>query len=330
MDSSVSHANPRQNYFAYALPDADRYALLDGMKASGMRVLRTWVSGNSASQKGSGSIAVPDLESGEIGKYDDTILDKIDQLMVDAHDREIKLLIGMYDQNALKANDTYGKMFGAQQFYTDPGVLSTFRYNAFSNRIKYILTTHQNKLLGNQPWSALASHIFGLEAQNEPMIFLPDAFQEQNWPWICNASQMANKKILILSGGNDAQKSVQPLFLESSCAVDVISIHDYDSDFSKWMPQAISQAETAGKRLLVEEWGSKVGTDREANLATNIKALADLGVPWLYWQFITNPDQHQEDDFEIQVNGTDWKTIANAAMATANTGPFDFSDALAL
>lgn len=66
------------------------------------------------------------------------------------------------------------------------------------------------------------------------------------------------------------------------------------------MPQAISQAETAGKRLLVEEWGSKVGTDREANLATNIKALADLGVPWLYWQFITNPDQHQEDDFEVR------------------------------
>lgn len=45
------------------------------------------MSGNSASQKGSGSIAVPDLESGGIGKYDDTILDKIDQLMVDAHDR---------------------------------------------------------------------------------------------------------------------------------------------------------------------------------------------------------------------------------------------------
>jgi hypothetical protein len=86
-------------------------------------------------------------------------------------------------ENALKANDTYGKTFGAQQFYTDPGVLSTllifilFRRSpaaitAFSNRIKYILTTHQNKLLGNQPWSALASHIFGLEAQNEYVVVM--------------------------------------------------------------------------------------------------------------------------------------------------------------
>jgi mannan endo-1,4-beta-mannosidase len=49
-----------------------------------------------------------------------------------------------------------------------------------------------------------------------------------------------------------------------------LSLTDH-RDFSKWMPQAISQAETAGKRLLVEEWGSKVGTDREANLATNIQ-----------------------------------------------------------
>ncbi|KAJ7726269.1 glycoside hydrolase superfamily [Mycena maculata] len=320
------------NYYAYALPAQERYALLDGMKASGMKVLRTWVSGAAAGQKGSDNIDVPDLEANGIGRYDDTILTAIDQLMVDAHDRGIKLLIGMYDQNVLKANDTYGKTYTPQGFYTNPAAMT-----AFSNRIKYILTTHQNKLVGNQPWSALSSYIFGLEAQNEPMIFLPQSFQEQNWGWICNASQMirsnvADKNIVILSGGNDAKESVQPLFLESSCPVDVVSIHDYDSDFSTWMPDAITQAKTAGKRLLVEEWGSLVGSDRETQLASNIKALASIGVPWLYWEYITNKDPGQSDDFEIEVNGTDWSVVANAAAAasTATNGVFDFSDALAL
>jgi mannan endo-1,4-beta-mannosidase len=48
------------------------------------QVLRTWVTGHDAGQKGSNSRAVPDLEHNGIGTYDDTILDQIDQLMVRA------------------------------------------------------------------------------------------------------------------------------------------------------------------------------------------------------------------------------------------------------
>jgi mannan endo-1,4-beta-mannosidase len=52
------------------------------MKAAGMKVLRTWVTGHAAGQKGSDSREVPDLEHNGLGTYDDTILNQLDQLMV--------------------------------------------------------------------------------------------------------------------------------------------------------------------------------------------------------------------------------------------------------
>jgi mannan endo-1,4-beta-mannosidase len=39
------------------------------------------------------------------------------------------------------------------------------------------------------------------------------------------------------------------------------------------MPSAISQAQAAGKKLIVEEWGSLVGSGRTANLNSNVSAL---------------------------------------------------------
>ena len=52
------------------------------MKAAGMKVLRTWVTGHQAGQKGSSNKYVPDVEQNGLRQYDDTLLDQIDQLMV--------------------------------------------------------------------------------------------------------------------------------------------------------------------------------------------------------------------------------------------------------
>jgi mannan endo-1,4-beta-mannosidase len=40
------------------------------------------------------------------------------------------------------------------------------------------------------------------------------------------------------------------------------------------MPAAINQAKAAGKKLIVEEWGSLVGSGRTANLNSNVRALS--------------------------------------------------------
>ncbi|KAJ7064055.1 glycoside hydrolase family 5 protein [Mycena amicta] len=301
------------NYYIWALPTADRIAILNGMQAAGSNV------------------AVPDLEANGIGSYDDTVLNRIDQLMVDAHARGIKLLIGMYDQNALLGGDIYERTFGVDGFYTNPTAI-----NAFNQRITHILNIHKNALLGNLPWSDLSPYIFGLEAQNEPMIF-DQSFYLSHLSWICNSAQQIRNNVgdrnqLIFTGGGSAASSVQSAFFASSCPVDVIAIHDYNDDYDSFMPSAVSQAQAAGKKLLVEEWGSLVGSGRTANLQSNVQKINNYKVPWLYWELISNLDPHQGQDYEIQVNGADWTTIQSASQsAAALTGaPFDFSGALAL
>jgi len=53
------------------------------MADAGMPVLRTWITGHSAGQKGSSNEEIADLEAGGLGNYDNTkILEQIDQLMV--------------------------------------------------------------------------------------------------------------------------------------------------------------------------------------------------------------------------------------------------------
>ncbi|KAF5346798.1 hypothetical protein D9758_015724 [Tetrapyrgos nigripes] len=324
------------NYFAYALPDQDRHTLLDAMKAADMKVLRTWVSGQDAGQKKSNSIAVPDLEHEGLGQYDDKILTLIDQLMVDAHERGIKLLIGMYDQNSLikRKDDVYAQKYGSDglKFYTDSEAISHF-----NNRITYILTQHKNALLGNKPWSELGNYIFGYEAQNEPMVFNQD-FYKQHLSWICTTAAMIRKNVedknqLIFTGGGSAAASVQPDFFKPSCSgIDVVAIHDYNDDYDKFMDDAVSQAKAAGKKLLIEEWGSKAGDGQAANLNANIQKINKYKVPWLYWQLISNPDPGEGEDFEIQVNGKNWDPLAKGAKDTAalDDAPFDFSAALTL
>ncbi|KAJ7491757.1 glycoside hydrolase family 5 protein [Mycena galericulata] len=324
------------NYFAFALPEADRIALLDGMQSAGMRVLRTFVTGVPAGQKTSDSIAVPDLEANGIGDYDDTVLDLIDQLMVGRNAVNPRYNAGMHDGEHLNAltspsPDIYGSTYGTEGFYTDAAAI-----NSFNQRITHIVSTHKNSLLGNQPWSNLSAYIFGLEPQNEPMVF-DQSFYTSHLSWICNAAQQIRNNVsdpnqLIFTGGGSAAASVQSTFFQSSCAIDVVAIHDYTSAFDSYLPSAISQAQAAGKKLIIEEWGSLVGSGRTANLDANVQKINNYQVPWLYWELISNPDPHQGQDYEIQINGTDWSTIAGLAEPTAelSASPFDFSASLRL
>jgi len=65
------------------------------------------------------------------------------------------------------------------------------------------------------------------------------------------------------------------------------------------MDGAISKAQAANKKLIVEEWGSLYGGDREGNLKYNIDQMNSYKVPWVYWQLITNEDPHQGEDYEV-------------------------------
>jgi hypothetical protein len=96
------------SYYLFALYDSDRYAVLDAIKSGGFSVVRIFIAGVAANNKGSNSRAVNDgewagvwsrrdsisegllscaVEPNEVGVYDDTILGLVDQLMVDCKER---------------------------------------------------------------------------------------------------------------------------------------------------------------------------------------------------------------------------------------------------
>jgi len=235
--------------------------------------------------------------------------------------------------NSLQAGDIYGSTYGVEGFYTNADAI-----NAFNQRITHILNIHKNSLLDDQPWSELGGYIFGYEAQNEPMIF-DQSFYLDHLSWICNSALQIRNNVgdtnqLILTGGGSAASSVQSTFFSSSCAIDVVAVHDYNDDYDDFMSSAVSEATAAGKKLLVEEWGSLApsGSARTANLESNVQKINNYKVPWFYWELITNPDPGEGQDYEIEVNGADWDTISSASETTAAIidAAFDFSASLAL
>jgi len=168
------------------------------------------------------------------------------------------------------------------------------------------------------------------------MIF-DSTLYENNLDWICKMAaqirgNVGNPNQLIFTGGSSGSASVQSYFFGSDCPdIDVVAIHDYNDDWDNFMSSAVSEAQAAGKKLLVEEWGSLVGSGRDANLQSNVQKINSYGVPWLYWELITNTDPGEGQDYEIDVGGTDWSVIEGYAQDTLDvTAAFDFSGALAL
>lgn len=112
------------------------------MKSAGMSVLRIFIGHVYANNKNSGNPEIMDLEPYELGKYDDSILKRIDILMYEASQRNIKLIIACGDRYQLGFWDTdiYAQTYGiadwgssgAQQiydasvFYTDNGAMTFF------------------------------------------------------------------------------------------------------------------------------------------------------------------------------------------------------------
>ncbi|KZP30326.1 glycoside hydrolase family 5 protein [Athelia psychrophila] len=327
--SATTSFSGASNFYAYALPESERTSLLSNMQSAGMKVLRTFVQGVDASQKNSSNIYVPDVEPITIGIYNDTILDAIDQLMVEANSYGIKLLISMYDKNTLAAGGVYNTKYTEEGFYTSSDALVDY-----NKRITHILNIHNNSLLGDQPWSELSDYIIGYDVMNEPMINQNAPFFEDNLSWVCNVAKQIRGNVgdpnqLIFSGGNSAGVSVQSAFFASSCAIDVVAIHDYTDGYDSYLPAAIKAAQAAGKKLIIEEWGSSAGSTRAANLASNVQKINSYGVPWVYWELITNADPGQDQDYEIDVGGTDWSTFEPLSKTTSSvTSAFDFSASL--
>lgn len=76
-------------------------AVLDAVKDAKLKTLRIFISHTLQNNKDTGSVNMPDIEPQQVGTYDDTQLRAIDQLMLEARERGIKLVIAMHDRYQL-------------------------------------------------------------------------------------------------------------------------------------------------------------------------------------------------------------------------------------
>ncbi|KAH9839943.1 glycoside hydrolase [Rhodofomes roseus] len=335
-------------YYAAGISEDDRTTLLKGMQSAGLKVLRVWIGGQSSSQKGTDINPFNDLEpdtpcNGDTSCYDDTVLERLDDFMVAANSYGVKLLITMHSYNALGSNDAYGKWYGIGDFYSDDEAQSIF-----DARLNHILNHVHTSL--NKPWKELSDYIFGFEAENEAMIGDGQSFVEAHQQWQCDRAgtikgQLGdNSGILVMTGGESwLSESVQPGFL--SCdALDVISIHAYGTGdlTTDALSPYVSQAQDAGKMLILEEWGAcyfdtsnndcpqgdALDSDtRNSNIVNWAAQIDAAGLPWLYWQVLPNADPHDGYDYEIGlVDDPAWGALQQAAKAASQAAAaFDFS-----
>ncbi|CAE6338864.1 unnamed protein product [Rhizoctonia solani] len=245
-------------YYAAGLSTSQRATLLSNMQSAGMKLLRVWLDGQStASTKGTTITSYPSLETTSVGSYDPTVLNLLDDFMIDAHKYGIKLIISMHSWNALSGGDIYGQWWGTGYFYEKPEATT-----AFDNRLRYILN-HTHKTLG-KPWKQLNQYIFAFEAQNEAMIGKGEAYINAHLNWQCDRANTikstlgSNSGILVMTGGESwMSESVKSAWL-SCTALDVIAIHAYGvGDFSTSnILTYVNQAKSAGKKLIFQEWGA--------------------------------------------------------------------------
>ena len=138
-------------------------------------------------------------------------------------------------------------------------------------------------------------------------------------------------QILVTTGGESwLSESVQPGFL--SCdALDVVAIHAYgvgDYDTSS-IETYIQQAQNAGKKLIMEEWGACYfdtennncptgdplpADTRKNNIQTWASQITAAGLPWMYWQVLPNADPHVSGQWLSRVCRTEGRCAVRTRL----------------
>lgn len=332
------------SYYLFALQDADRLAVLDAMSGAGMKVVRIFITHVYENNKNSGNPEVPDLEQWAVGQYDDTILGLIDQLMVDASDRGMKLIIACGDRYALGFWDTdqyayqYGivdggsgaqKISDASVFYTSNDAMLNYDHRidreltvlikratehlADWSSARSDILAHRNPLMGNLTWAELDSAIYAFEPQNEPQGHM----QLASSSWNCDRAGRIKQNlpsgspILVTTGGGITTATSLADWAWQCSNFDIISVHDYGTSASVTaaaLVAAQAKASDQGLQILFEEWGA-LGDSKADTIKAFATALAQAGIPWLYWE-VVKPGKGSSD-YEVWTDEDSWGVLGD-------------------
>ncbi|KAJ5677067.1 glycoside hydrolase family 5 protein [Penicillium maclennaniae] len=319
-------------YYAAGLTSEQQDTLFNGLESAGVKVLRVWLDGQSSEQKGTKINTFSGLESDSRGTWDDTVLNRLDDVMYNAHQHGIKLLVSMHSYNALSSNaDFYGKWYGTGDFYTNSEAIQYFK-----NRIAHIMA-HVNPHNG-KTWAESSEYIFAFEAQNEAMHDNenPNALAS----WQCTMAEAIKDNLngstgILVTTGGGAYLATSLLDAYFSCkALDVLAIHAYGTgDFATdALTPCVSKAQESGQKLIMEEWGACY-FETENNRCSASDPLSSgtqdshINWYWFYWQILPNEDPHSDWDYEVGIGGDNWDVLKDAAANTASyESAFDFSE----
>ncbi|MCJ1446151.1 MAG: hypothetical protein MMC23_006656 [Stictis urceolatum] len=327
-------------YYAAGLTEDQQTTLFTGLQSAGVKVLRVWLDGQSGQPKGTAIQAYGSLEGDTPESWDDTVLNRYDDFMVNANKYGIKLLISIHSYNALSGNsDFYGKTYGTGDFYT-----SDQAKDQFKQRISHVLD-HTNPST-NKKWSDSSEYIFAFEAQNEAMHDQenPSALTQ----WQCEMAEairggLASNDTLVTTGGG-AWLDNSLLDAYFTCdALDIVAAHaygtgDFDTDKIKGYVQ---KATESGKKLIMQEWGACYfssdnnrcdntgaldSATRDSNLKKWYSSIAEAGIAPFYWQILPNEDPHSDWDYEVGIGGVNWDALKEASAGVNQTeSAFDWS-----
>lgn len=323
------------SFFLYAFQSADRVSVLDAMKAAGMKVLRIFITEVGSNAKGTNCNYVADLENDVVGVYNDDILKRIDDLMLEAYNRGIKLIIAMHDRWALGCWDTdaYAKKYtqyipnineqcgtisqDVSGWYKDSGA-----QQEFDNRLKHILT-HRNAKFNNRTWGSLGEVVLAFDIQNEGQ-----GYNDWTLPWVpnwwCDRAQAMRPYLLngvLVSTGGGKTWAASTISQNFECPyIDIVALHTYNTNDLSQLDQCVKTARVNFKKIILEEFGF-TGNDpgRDYWLSQVTSTCNKAGVPWLVWA-ISKPGL--KNDYEIwrDDNPTSWNILSSAAWAATKPG----------
>lgn len=306
------------NYYLYGCNSTIRAEALNAVRASGIKVLRVFL----LSTEGEGAVAacssspVPDVEPKTVGIYDDTILERLDDLLYEASIRGIKLTVALHDRWSLGCwrSDAYQRKYNLTKAdcshnssLNDPTRFYSEGRQDFKNRIAHILSFRSRHT--KQPIGQWKQALFSVEAENEA--FGHVSVGKANKDWLCDMSSViranVHPAILVSTGGGGIGTNTGPAEfarvqdLVKCASIDVIALHSYSAPalidaqivgykHAIQIASASSAANTATTgalaRLVLQEWG--VTGENSTAQADAFRAVAAVAashrIPQFFWE----------------------------------------------
>ncbi|KAJ3400734.1 hypothetical protein HDU80_006647 [Chytriomyces hyalinus] len=324
------------SYFIWAYEDADQIQILKDVAAAGIKVIRIFITGFGAYNKGTNiPTTYSDIEESGVGSYNDLVLQRIDRLLLNIRDSklDLKLIICMHDRYNL--DSTWGTCDGYCQKYVNSDLNNFYKASAgsdvhkdFDKRLQHIANFKGDSI--KKTWKTYSDGIYAFEIQNEGQANgaangglwynVKDDYSVGNPDWWCDRAKafIANvgdvSPILVSTGGG--QEFSQSLVKQNfECdALDVIALHSYTTS----LDEVTSSIKTAldlnshGKIIIFEEFG---WTQNQASWIASVAEVAIAqGVSWMPWQ-VANPTNFRDFEFYTDDTAT-WDALKDWAQKT--------------